>query len=398
MSLDQVKDIIRKTLGTEAHRSGDGADANQSWANQTSWAAVKVPVNVTIRSSSGAAGVFKAQTVFASRRGVKLVSSEIARAVSSHPLKPHQTLWIEVPSTGKATGGEVIWTGSGPNSDGNIEFAIEVDSPNLFEVLAPDVVHQQKSGAQDAGKIAATTEIAARSESASLSAAQPETVESASPSCEPAPASPLPQTVTPAETPLPMTERLAQAFTEVFETALQQQQRAASARIQSEIKEGVAKAQAEALEIMRKDLAQHVIDLEQELLQQSRARTEQALAVITKTALQSLSAELDDLTVKTEQRIQEMFKTLADQLDQRSAAAVNETTRRLDEQIERSTTAIQSVLVRKVLTEVSQKQKDMTEQVEKQIGRAAELNLVRLRGGLMRALQELTNENGGGQQ
>src|SRR5262249_44113860 len=143
---DQVRDVLRKTL-----RSGEGgatAIEQDNSSSRPNWAALKVPVNVTIRSASGSAGVFRAQTVFASRRGVKLISSEIAKLTQPCPIKPRQTLWIEVPSTGRAAGGEVIWTGGRPNRDGNVEFAVEIDSPDLFEVFASPV-EEPNSGAGD---------------------------------------------------------------------------------------------------------------------------------------------------------------------------------------------------------------------------------------------------------
>lgn len=399
MSLEQMKEIIWKPW----RNASDDANGLSSGSPESPWAPMQVPVQVTIRNPAGLAETYTARTLLIHQRGAKLECiTPPGQHAKQPPFKLHQTLWIEVLSTEKADGAEVVWADTRPNADGHFEFAVELDdSRNLFDVSfldceKPDTPKQTAPCAttesheafpdlefESAGKPQIGTERAAASQgkrSAPLLPAVPDSHRQ------------QPNDVQ--DPSLPMTDRLAGVFREVIESAVQKEENAASARLVKEIRQQVAQTQQETLESLRKEITQEVSVLEEQLLEQCRSRTEHMLSAIMKTAFNALSNQIDEMAARAEQRIQGILKDLGDQLEQRSAKALAEASGRLEEQLEKSAIAIHGTIVRKVLSEINEKQKNMTEQVQKQIGLATEQNLVKLRGGLIRALQELTNEDG----
>jgi F0F1-type ATP synthase membrane subunit b/b' len=136
--------------------------------------------------------------------------------------------------------------------------------------------------------------------------------------------------------------------------------------------------------------------LESQLLQECRARTEQLLSATLETALRGLSEQMDEMAAKTEERVRKVFDGLAAQLEQRTAKALAETNSRIEEQVERATKDIHDQIAQKVLMELTEKQKVMVGQMQQQIGMVTEQNLIRLRGGLTRTLQELAEASQNG--
>ncbi len=150
------------------------------------------------------------------------------------------------------------------------------------------------------------------------------------------------------------------------------------------------RVQQAASEKLRNEMNQQANILEDRLMQQCRSRAEHMLAGIMKPTLNSISTEIDQVAAKTEERVQAIFGRLVEQLELRSAEILAETNTKLQEQIEKVSAGIYAAILQKFSEELVEKQKNMMEQVQQQIGMVTEQNLVKLRGGLVRALKELS--------
>jgi hypothetical protein len=364
MSLEQMKDILRKSW----RNSNEDAHSPEG-APETVWAPLQVPVQITIRNASGAAEIHQARTLAIHAHGAKLECIPTSGGDADHytvqpPFSISQTLWIEVLSTHKSDGAEVVWANAHRNADGNFEIAVELgDARSLFDVSPPTELHtplQLASPAETPEPLPKFTVQTSKAE----------------------PANP------------PMTDRMAGLFREVIESALQQEQHAISAEVLKEIRQQFARDQQAILENVRQEIAQEAAALEEQLLQQCRSRTEHMLAVVMKTALTALSNQIDEMSARTQKRVEAILKDLGDQLEQRSAHALAEIGGRFQERLEKSAAVLQEAILRKMLAEITDKQKHIVEQAQGQIALATEQNLVKLRGGLIRALQELINGEG----
>jgi Cdc6-like AAA superfamily ATPase len=193
------------------------------------------------------------------------------------------------------------------------------------------------------------------------------------------------------------TDRLADVLQEVVESAVRKEEEAASERLVRDVKHQMGQTQLEASENLRREITEQAAVLEGQLLQECRARTEQLLSATLETALRGLSEQMDEMAAKTEERVRRVFDGLAGQLEQRTAKALAETTSRIEEQVEKATKDIHDKIAQNVLMELTEKQKVLVGQVQQQIGMVTEQNLIRLRGGLTRTLQELAeaSQNGG---
>ncbi|MBI2816321.1 MAG: hypothetical protein HYX72_05245 [Acidobacteria bacterium] len=452
MKLEQVKEIIHKPRRNAGDDDHGLSDMNQDKLSPDRlWVATQIPVQITIRNSSGDAEIYTARTIFFNRRGAKLECiTPPERGVTQHPFKLHQMLWIEVPSTGRADGGEVIWADTRRNAEGNFEFAVELgDARNLFELSSPSrdcqkqeipiqttapaslEIHQASVDSESEAVGQRTHERSAtrtmhpdltkerlaaiqsiRSAPRVSSSEDSDGAAAHTPTGTPAAAVTLPaQPHTPLglhavqdsrrQQPhdvkgesLPMTDRLAEVFREVISAAAQKEEETACARLVERITSQAEQIQLETLESLRNEITQDVSVLEEQLLQQCRSRTEHMITAVMKTALSSLSTQIDEMAERAQERIQGVLKDLGDQLEQRSASALAEANTHLQAQLEKSAVALHGSIVQKVLSEIDEKQKDMTEHVQKQIGIVTEQNLGKLRGGLIRALQELTTGDG----
>jgi hypothetical protein len=399
MSLEQVKEIIRKPWATaDDDGGGIGKKPKPSSvkSHQGTCLPTRIPVRITIRDSSGIAEVYIALAILLNQRGARFESLTPSEKPSrQNPFQLHQRLWIEVLSTGKAAGGKVVWADSRPNHDGNFEFAVELrDTGNLFNVFFLRQDLDQPETAKESGFLPAaeTHRVPQNSESDATPASHLTNVALPSRNASSA----IQPSVENSASDAPMTERLAELFKEVIQSAVRKEEDAASVRIVKGVKDEVGQVQQTALENLRKEITQQVSVLEDQLLQQCRARTEQVLSTITKTALQALSNDMDEMAERTEQRIQGIFSNLVNQLEEHSAKVLAETTSRLQAQVENSAKGIHGAIVQNVLSEINEKQKGMLEQVQQQIGMTTDQNLVKLRTGLIRALQELTETNESG--
>ena len=393
MSLEQVKEIIRKPWAAANENSGAIEEASKpSRGKSTPNACVpaRIPVRITIRQATGAAEIYIGMTILLNQRGARFESSATAETPSTqNPFRLNQMLWIEVLTTGNAAGGKVVWADNRRNADGNFEFAVELrDTGSLFNVFFLKKELDQPEAAKKSDTLTApsahrVTEnllsdatTATSLTSASLSPSNPSSA--SLPSLENSAAD------------APMTDRLAELFKEVIHSAVRKEEDAASVRLVKGVKDEVGQVQQAAMENLRKEVSQQVSVLEDQLLQRCRSRTEQVLSSITKTALQALSSEMEEMAERTEERIQGIFGSLVNQLEERSAKVVAEATRRLHAQAEESAKEMQGAIVQNALDEINEKQKDMLAKVQQTIGMTTDQNLVKLRTGLIRALQELT--------
>jgi hypothetical protein len=397
MSLEQVKAIIRIPWGT-ADEDGVGIAAKPKPSSVKSYQRTclpaRIPVRITIRNSTGIAEVHIALAILLNHRGARFESSMLSEdpPPTQNPFQVHQLLWIEVLSTGKAAGGEVVWADSRPNHDGNFEFSVELrDTGNLFNVFFLRQDWEQPETAMESGPL---PEPAFQRAAGNL---QPDATPAPNLASAPPPSSnvssAMPSPVGNTSSDEPMTDRLAELFKEVIQSAVRKEENAASFRLVKEVKDEVGQVQQAALESLRNEITQQVSVLEDQLLQQCRTRSEQVLSAITRTALQALSNEMEEMAGKTEERIQGIFSALVRQLEERSAKVLAEATTRLQAQVENSASGIQGAVVQRALSEIHEKQKVMMEQIQQQIGMTTEQNLVKLRGGLIRALQELSESN-----
>lgn len=393
MSLEQVKEIIRRPWATADDESGAIEEKPKSpgvKSPRSSCLPVRIPVRITIRNSTGIAEAYIALAILLNQRGARFECSRpFGTPSKENPFKLHLSLWIEVISTGNAAGGQVVWADNRPNQDGNFEFAVEIrDTGSLFNVffLRQDLDQPETAKQPGFPPAAETHQVPENLELDATSAAHPTNLRPPSSNARAA----MRPSVENYTSDAPMTDRLAELFKEVIQTAVRKEEDAASVRIVKEVRDEVGQVQQAALENLRKEITQQVSVLEDQLLHQCRARTERVLSTITTTALQALSNEMDEMAERTEQRIQGIFSNLVHQLEGRSAKVLAEATSRLQAQVENSAKGIHGDIVQKVLSEITEKQKGMLEQIQQQIGITTDQNLVKLRTGLIRALQELT--------
>jgi hypothetical protein len=369
MGLERRKAILTRPRG----KATETPDQQNAIAHPNACRPARVPVKVTIRDASGRAETCRARTLLINRRGVRFESLPPARQPDKeHYFQPNEILWIEVPSTGKATAGRVVWVDKHRNRYGNFEFAVELEEPqDIFDApsnspsnrgmaTGPSPSHNNQSLDPDAARARPREPHGTRGGT------------------------------------MHTTDRLAEVLQEVVESAVRKEEEAASERLVREVKTQMGQTRQEASETLRREMTEQAAGLESQLLQECRARTEQLLSATLETALRGLSEQMDEMAAKTEERVRKVFDGLAAQLEQRTAKALAETNSRIEEQVERATKDIHDQIAQKVLMELTEKQKVMVGQMQQQIGMVTEQNLIRLRGGLTRTLQELAEASQNG--
>lgn len=454
MSLEQVKAILTWPWGKASHEQG-GQERELGKQNvkvhPNSCHTLRVPVKITIRDSSGASEICYARTVLVNRRGVRFESPRPMEWPDKRAdSKRIGMLWIEVPSTGKATEGKVVWADKHRNRKGLFEFTVRLDgATDLFGLNSLPCKPQLQTSRKPAKPLLAPEKRAvsllkmADSESKASLISEASDGDVALPDPSSRTVDPRPPTETgagltnlipsasnltleAAQEPSPChnnvsrgsdavsehpphrlngmrgeamkeTDRLAEVLQEVVESAVQKEEGAASERLVQEVKDQMGATQKEMSENLRREITEQATVLEDQLLQQCRARTEQMLSATLETALRGLSEQMEELAGQTEKRVQKMFASLTEQFEQRSAKALAETTSRIEHQVESATKDIHDRIAQNVLRELTEKQEVMVGQIQQQIGMVTEQNLTRLRGGLTRTLQELAeaSQNGG---
>ena len=400
MSFERVEGILRKLWGKAtdmevgAFERTPGQQDVRSHPNAC--VALRVPVKVTIRDSSGNSETCTARTLLVNRRGARFEPLQSFRKPANQPsFKLNEILWIEVPSTGKATEGKVIWADKRCNLNGHFEFVAELERSR-------DIFAESSSKALDSPR---TNETSPGFPNHSLSPGSLIAEAAGEPSLSPNNLSPGPDAASSRPShrtdeeeggTMNMTDRLAVALQEVVESAVHKEEETASERLVREVKDRMGQTHQAVLKDLRQEITQQVAVLEDQLLQQCRARTEQMLSTTLETALHALSEQMDELAGKTEERVRRIFDGLAEQLEQRSAKALAETTSRIEEQAAKAAKDFHGTIAQNVLLELAEKQKVMVGQMQQQIGMVTEQNLIRLRGGLTRTLQELAEASQNG--
>ncbi|MGH9786183.1 MAG: hypothetical protein ACRD88_18590 [Terriglobia bacterium] len=400
MSFERVEAILRKLWGgtTDMEKGVFERTPNRQDArfHPNACVAMQVPVKITIRDSSGNSETCTARTLLVNRRGVRFESlPPLNKPGNQHSFKLNEILWIEVPSTGKASEARVVWTDQRCNLRGHFEFTAELErARELFAAPSSNELDSPRTPQTSPGfpslSLSLGSLIAEAAEEPSLSP------HNLSPGPDAASSRPSDPTNEIEGGTMNMTDRLAEALQEVVESAVHKEEEAASERLVREVKDRMGQTRQAAFEDLRQEMTEQAAVLEDQLLQQCRARTEQMLSTTLETALHALSEQMDELAEKTEERVRKIFDGLAEQLEQRSAKALAETTSRIEEQAEKAAKDFHGTIAQNVLLELAENQKVMVGQMQQQIGMVTEQNLIRLRGGLTRTLQELAEASQNG--
>ena len=156
-------------------------------------------------------------------------------------------------------------------------------------------------------------------------------------------------------------------------------------RIQQETEIGLA-----ALENKGKKIAEESAAIRDQILKECRTQIEQFFSAALEGTRQTLSNQIDEMTLKMAERIQKIFADSVDQLEQRTATTLALASTGLEEQMAKSAQVVERILIQNAVKELTAKQKETMEKVRQQIAMATQQNLATLRGGLADLFQALT--------